>query len=146
MCPLKGESSCPEIKSIPLKKKSQLYRSTIFYRRCFRLADFKDTWNILQLGNNILLKVNMISVLIFLLELYRVYMIRVSKVQFTHQSASCSIWKWLKLFSATNDAFSPMFMTWRVPGGASKNGGKEISDADLDRAIRNQFQSTYGKR
>ena len=42
--------------------------------------------------------------------------------------------------------FSPMFMTWRVPRGASKNGGKEISDADLDRAIRNQFQSTYGKR
>ena len=46
----------------------------------------------------------------------------------------------------TNDDFSPMFMTWRVPRGASKNGGKEISDADLDRAIRNQFQSTYGKR
>ena len=39
-----------------------------------------------------------------------------------------------------------MFMTWRVPRGASKNGGKKISDADLDRAIRNQFQSTYGKR
>ena len=39
-----------------------------------------------------------------------------------------------------------MFMTWRVPRGLSKNGGKEISDADLDRAIRNQFQSTYGKR
>ena len=62
-----------------------------FYRRCFRLADFKDTWNILQLGNNILLKVNMISVLIFLLELYWGYIIRVPKVRFTHQSASCSL-------------------------------------------------------
>ena len=38
-----------------------------------------------------------------------------------------------------------MFMTWRTPRGA-KAVGDEITNEQLDRAIREQFQSTYGKR
>jgi len=38
-----------------------------------------------------------------------------------------------------------MFMTWRTPRHVAPGARDEISNEQLDRAIREQFQSTYGK-
>ena len=85
MCLLKGESSCPEIKTIPLKKNLscivQQFLSKVFPSgRLQRHLKYFATWKQHSFEGQHDISLD------FLLELYRVYMIRVLKVRFTHKT------------------------------------------------------------
>ena len=88
MCLLKGESSCQSF--FPWKK-SHLYTVQQFLSKVFpsgrlqRHLKYFATWKQHSFEGQHDISLD------FLLELYRVYMIRVPKVWFTHQSASCSL-------------------------------------------------------